>query len=352
MLGFSPVDLVPEGKPIAEFPLLWFKLPDRLLGSDYVLIPLWIGDRGPLNFLVDTGLTTNLLTPQICDELNIVATDSGTKGMAGDGNVALKTVGLRGVWIDGKIEIPKFTAGVIDFPQRLYAQERGLEVHGMVGMEFLEQYDFKYAKDPEKGIDMVYLYRANEGFEAHYGDPVWKPVKGVFMPQRLMAVQIAVDDAPVPFLGLVDSGASHSIMNKAAARALGYDLESPAMKNGRGVKSIGVLGKEEHMPTVPIKMCISSFADDVELKHDWTRNWWLTPMQHDPNCVGFEYEAYVAIGEMNFASLTQCGERGLGSYRGPLILTGQDILTQREIVFSGAGKKIMFGKSTGRYTNA
>ena len=55
---------------------------------------------------------------------------------------------------------------------------------------------------------------------------------------------------------------------------------------------------------------------------------------------------------MNFASLTQCGERGLGSYRGPLILTGQDILTQREIVFSGAGKKIMFGKSTGRYTNA
>ena len=70
------------------------------------------------------------------------------------------------------------------------------------------------------------------------------------------------------------------------------------------------------------------------------------------NCVGFEYEAYVAIGEMNFASLTQLGERGLGAYRGPLILTGQDILTQREIVFSGAGKKIMFGKSTGRYTNA
>ena len=44
------------------------------------------------------------------------------------------------------MQIPQFTAGVIDFPQRLYAQERGLEVHGMVGMEFLEQYDFKYAK--------------------------------------------------------------------------------------------------------------------------------------------------------------------------------------------------------------
>ena len=43
------------------------------------------------------------------------------------------------------------------------------------------------------------------------------------------------------------------------------------------------------MPTVPIKMCISSFADDVELKHDWTRNWWLTPMQHDPYVVGSCY---------------------------------------------------------------
>ena len=31
MLGFSPVDLVPEGKPILEFPLIWFKLPDVCL---------------------------------------------------------------------------------------------------------------------------------------------------------------------------------------------------------------------------------------------------------------------------------------------------------------------------------
>ena len=28
----------------------------HLLGSDYVLIPLWIGNRGPLNMLVDTGV--------------------------------------------------------------------------------------------------------------------------------------------------------------------------------------------------------------------------------------------------------------------------------------------------------
>lgn len=29
--------------------------PQRLLGSDYVLLPLYIGGRGPFNFLIDTG---------------------------------------------------------------------------------------------------------------------------------------------------------------------------------------------------------------------------------------------------------------------------------------------------------
>lgn len=55
--------------------------------------------------LPTTGLTTNLLTPQICEELNIVPQDRGVRGMAGDGNVQVKTVGLRGVYIDGKIEV-------------------------------------------------------------------------------------------------------------------------------------------------------------------------------------------------------------------------------------------------------
>ena len=45
---------------------------------------------------------------------------------------------------------------------------------------------------------------------------------------------------------------------------------------------IGISGKQIHMPTVPISICLSSFADDIELKHDWAGKWWLTPMEHEP----------------------------------------------------------------------
>ena len=59
-------------------------------------------------------------------------------------------------------QVPKFTAAVIDFPQRGYGLERGIDIHGMVGMEFLEQFDIKYEKDLKTGVDMVDVYRAGE----------------------------------------------------------------------------------------------------------------------------------------------------------------------------------------------
>lgn len=62
----------------------------------------------------------------------------------------------------------------------------------MVGMEFLEQFDIKYARHPATGVDTISVYRPHEGFEAHLGDPAWKPVKGVFMPARLLGIQIGV----------------------------------------------------------------------------------------------------------------------------------------------------------------
>eukprot|EP00669_Euglena_mutabilis_P004425 TRINITY_DN15763_c0_g1_i1.p1 TRINITY_DN15763_c0_g1~~TRINITY_DN15763_c0_g1_i1.p1 ORF type:complete len:264 (+),score=102.59 TRINITY_DN15763_c0_g1_i1:119-793(+) len=222
----------------------------------------------------------------------------------------------------------------------------------MVGMEFLEQFDIKYARDPAKGYDVLSVYRAHEGYEAHQDNPAWRPVRGVFMPARLLGIQIAIDNAPVPFLGVVDTGASHTIMNHEAARLLGYDLADPKLVNGPGVNGHGVLGIDTHMPTVPIKICISSVPEDVQMRHDWNGKWWLTPMSHNSDCVGFEFEAVAAIGEMNFNALTGLGDRGLGPYKGPFVLTGQDILTQRELIFSGAGKRMMFGASTGRFTNS
>ena len=43
----------------------------------------------------------------ICDELGIKPQDNGVKGMGGDGNVQVKTVGLRGIYVgpQGELEV-------------------------------------------------------------------------------------------------------------------------------------------------------------------------------------------------------------------------------------------------------
>eukprot|EP00667_Euglena_gracilis_P011674 EG_transcript_11933 len=323
----------------------WFKLPKSILGGDYVLIPLFIGDRGPFWFLVDTGLTTNLLIPQICKELGIIPRDNGVRGMGGDGNLNVLTTTVAGVSIDGKIPVPRFTAAVIDFPQRKFARKTDVEISGMVGMQFLEQFDVKYEQD------RLEVFRANEGLEAHLPLANWTLVKGILMPARLMACQITIDDHKAPFLGLIDSGASHSIMNKAAAKALGYRLSDPALRSGPSVSGFGIMGKEVRMPLVPAKVALSSFVDNVTLLNNFLGAWWLSPMENRGDGVEYEQEADVAIGEMNLAALTRLSERGLGSYKGPMVLTGQDVLAQRDVLYNGDGKRMLIGQPNGRQIN-
>lgn len=51
------------------------------------------------------GLTINLLTPQLCQELAILAEDKGIRGLAGDGSVQVKTVDLKGVTVEQKVPV-------------------------------------------------------------------------------------------------------------------------------------------------------------------------------------------------------------------------------------------------------
>ena len=73
-----------------------------------------------------------------------------------------------------------------------------------------------------------------------------------------------------------------------------------------------------------------------------------TPMENLGAGVAMEHEAEIAIGEMNLAALTRLTERGLGAYKGPLVLTGQDVLNQRAMLYNGEGKRMLFGRLSGR----
>jgi len=342
----TDVSSVPVGRPLLTLPLTWFDLPNSLVGGDYVVLPMHLGDVGPLWFMVDTGMTTNLLTPSLCRDLGIVPRDNGVRGIGGDGNLKVLTTTLDAVSIDGRLPVPRFNAAVVDFPQRRIAQKQGFEVVGIVGMQFLEQYDLKYEGD------QVEVFRANEGYEAYATHPDWAPVKGILMPARLMACQMTIDDHPKPFLAIIDSGASHSIMNRAAAKALGYDLRDPQLRRGPAVNGFGIIGKESRMPIVPSRVTLSSFVDNITVRNNWLGAWWLTPMEKGSDGVTFPHPAHIAIGDMNLAALTRLTERRLGSYRGPIVLMGQDVLAQRDVLYNGLMKRMLLGPPTGRRTNA
>lgn len=53
-----------EEKPLADFPMKRLKLPRGGLGREYVIIQVYIGNDGPFDFMVDSGLTTEMITPR------------------------------------------------------------------------------------------------------------------------------------------------------------------------------------------------------------------------------------------------------------------------------------------------
>ncbi len=68
------------------------------MGRDYVLLQLKLGGKGPFDFVVDTGLTAELITPHLQEVLGI---DRPTKllqqSVGAGGSVQLPLVQLTGV---------------------------------------------------------------------------------------------------------------------------------------------------------------------------------------------------------------------------------------------------------------
>ena len=53
-----------NNKPIADLPMRRLRLPKDGMGREYVIIQLYIQGKGPYDFMVDSGLTTELVTPR------------------------------------------------------------------------------------------------------------------------------------------------------------------------------------------------------------------------------------------------------------------------------------------------
>ena len=139
--------------------------------------------------------------------------------------------------------------------------------------------------------------------------------------------------AAQPFLGVVDCGASFSVVNWAAAPLLGLPPQNDSTwKKSPAVTGLGVDGRPQLLPTTslglsycgnPVARSDKSVAISFEAPPgDW-KHWKPVP---------------VAIGDLPV--FTQLLGDGRTPYRGPAGIVGLDILSQRRLILeTGAGRQ-------------
>ena len=65
----SSANAADDDKPVADFPMRRLRLPKGGLGREYVIIQVYVEGKGPYDFMLDSGLTTELITPRECSIL-------------------------------------------------------------------------------------------------------------------------------------------------------------------------------------------------------------------------------------------------------------------------------------------
>lgn len=317
-------------QPLADLPMTRLRIPQAGVGREYVAVQLKIGNKGPFYFMVDSGLTTELLTPHLQSILGIADGKDKIQGLAAGGStmesaiVELKDASLYcGPKADRCLDLPMLHAVITDFPQE-HIDPAHDPVEGMLGMEFLEQFDveFDFAKNRLR---------------------LWKPgtadkrglveIPAVVINETgLIGIRLTVPGGKQPILAFIDCGSTFSACNWQGAQLLGFPPQSdPRYRQGLAIAAMGVDGRLLQLPMVETPV---TFVGDVE----------TDPQTGRP--VGFaappkEWNAWtsipMAVGDLPAFS-TVLGD-GRSPFQGPAALLGLDVLAQRRVILEAGTDK-------------
>lgn len=318
---------------MADLPMIRLRLPRSALGREYLAVPLYIQGKGPFEFMVDTGLTTELITPHLQAILDMNGKqDEGKRsrlvqgisagGVSTNALIELKDVSLSANTdagdTDTKVVLPTLHAVVTDFPQE-HIDPLHDPIEGMVGMEFLSLFDVEI----DFPNNRLRLYRPGQ---APHNGMVEIPA-AVINETGLLAMRVTTPGAKHSILGLLDCGSTFSAINWAATTYLGLPTQptDTAYKNGPSVSAVGVDGRQLTLPIIQTQL---SFAGEVilDLKTQKPTSFARPPTDFKP------WQAVtVAVGDL--PAFAQALGDGIKPYAGPAALIGLDILSQRRIVF-------------------
>eukprot|EP00536_Pseudo-nitzschia_multiseries_P004807 jgi/Psemu1/189006/e_gw1.83.99.1 len=314
---------VTQTGPLVDVPMVRLRLPKGGFGREYIALKLKVQGQGPFDFMIDSGLTTELITPHLRGILGISEGRSRLSGLAAGGRtVSNAVVELTGASIDAgggspPLDLPKLTAVITSFPQE-HIDPSHDPVEGMLGMELLSLFD----------VDLDFPNNRIRLFEPGTADTSGLVEIPAVVINESMLIGIRVSttqENSQPILGFLDCGSTFSCINWKAAHALGLPpKDDPSYRSGPAVAALGIDGTPLTLPTVKKQL---SYAGNpiVDPKTGRPVAFESPPTDWKPwNTV------QLAVGDIPVFS-NILGD-GVTPYEGPAALIGLDILAQRRVV--------------------
>jgi len=320
-------------QPLIDLPMRRIRLPSKVgVGRDYVIVQLSVNGKGPFDFMVDSGLTTDMITPHLQKILGLDSKKNTpiVKGLAAGGNtmestlVKLSEAALCCVSCDGEnpeqgitLPLPPLYAVVSDFPQEHLDPEHD-PVEGMLGMEMIDLFDVDF----DFAAGRIRFWAPGTAAAAASQDGLEAIPAAILNESGLLGIRVKTTSQEQPVLGIIDCGSSFSAVNWAAAGLMGLPVDRSAYRNEPSIMGVGVDGRPQQLPTKEVQL---TFAGNAS--------------QDANGRVRFESasEAWnpwdsVRIGIGDLPVFSELLGDGKTSYKGPAALIGLDVLAQRRFI--------------------
>uniref|UniRef100_A0A7S2XSH0 Peptidase A2 domain-containing protein n=1 Tax=Attheya septentrionalis TaxID=420275 RepID=A0A7S2XSH0_9STRA len=327
--------------PLADLPMRRLKLPRMAAGREYVIVPLKINDQGPFDFMVDTGLTAELITPHLQQSLAI-DNDGETivEGLAAGGRMQEeKLVELSGLKLcssEGDLSLPKLHAIVTDFEQE-HMDPAHDPVEGMLGMEMLELFDVDF----DFPAGRLRLWAPGTAAAVAERDRLVEIPSAVLNETLLLCIRVTsgknekdkretsdqrAKPFKQPFIGIIDYGSSFSAVNWAAAELLDLPPKTNrfAYLGSPIILGVGIDNKPLPLLTKSVQF---TFVGDATKQDENGRvlEFAKPPTEWNPWT-----PVTVGIGDLPIFDLVLGDEKT--KFEGPAAIIGMDVLSQRRVV--------------------
>src|SRR6266436_10097905 len=114
------------------------KVKFRLAGGaqPLILLPVQVNDRGPFDFILDTGAGTSLLSSDLAKQLEVKVIGS-KEGQSAGGKVAVSLARVASLAV-GETKLDDVDVGIVDLAQ--IGKTVGAKIDGDLGYNFLKHF--------------------------------------------------------------------------------------------------------------------------------------------------------------------------------------------------------------------